>query len=406
MDVDTLLALVLSVSCALALARLPIFAWADAPPDHATRRVSNLDGLRGFVALAVVMHHGMIYRHYVLTGRWELFASFNTMLGQGGVAMFFMLTGYLFWRRLVLAQGRIDWLRLYIGRVFRIGPVFLLTAAIAILVSLHGGRHVHPGTVILAKQIGSYLLIGMWPAVPVRGYDTSLLLAGVTWTLKFEWIFYACLPILSLLTRARRLHLPFAALLFVGPLVMIWRGLPLGDVDWHPALVCMFAAGGLTASLQATGIALRAHGAATSLLALALLVFALCGLDTSSDPVAILVFASLFYLIATGCSLFGVLQMRSAHRLGHVSYGIYLMQGLALAAVLRPLRTFSVASPILHVLLVVVASALLAIMALAAHRWVEQPGMRLGDRVARWACARRDAMLARPLPAGAAPSKE
>ena len=216
MDFYSLLALVLSVSGALLLTRLPIFAWADAPPDHAKRRVSNLDGLRGFVAFAVVIYHGMIYRHYFLTGRWEPFASFNSMLGQGGVAMFFMLTGYLFWRRLVLAEGRIDWLRLYIGRVFRIGPVFLLTATLAILVSLQAGRHVHPGAPLLAKQIGYYLFIGMWPAVPVRGYDTNLLLAGVTWTLKYEWIFYACLPALSLLTRARRLHILFAGLLFVG----------------------------------------------------------------------------------------------------------------------------------------------------------------------------------------------
>ena len=406
MDYDTLLALVLSVACALALTRLPIFAWADAPPDHAKRRVSNLDGLRGFVALAVVMHHGMIYRHYFVTGRWELFSSFNSMLGQGGVAMFFMLTGYLFWRRLVLAEGRIDWLRLYIGRVFRIGPVFLLTSAIAILVSLHGGRHFHPGMILLGKQIGYYLMLGMWPAVPVRGYDTNLLLAGVTWTLQYEWIFYACLPILAVLARARRLHVLFAGILFVGPLVAIWRGIAIGDVDWHPALVCMFAAGGLTASLQVSGLAPRAHGLVSSVLATGLLVYALLALDTSSSPAAILLLSALFYLVATGCSRFGVLQMRSAHRLGHISYGIYLMQGLALAAVLRPLHKISAASPLLHVLLVAAASVLLVLMALAAHRFVEQPGMRLGDRVARWACAGRDRLRAGSVGVGAAASKE
>ena len=406
MDYYSLLALVLSVSCALAMARLPIFVWADAPPGHAKRRVSNLDGLRGFVALAVVMHHGLIYRHYFLTGRWELLAPFNSMLGQAGVAMFFMLTGYLFWRRLVLAQGRIDWLRLYIGRIFRIGPVFLLTAGIAILVSLHGGRHVHPGMVILAKQISYYLLIGMEPAVSVRGYDTNLLLAGVTWTLQYEWIFYACLPVLSLLTRIRKLHVLFAAILFFGPLITIWQGISFGPFDWHPALVCMFAAGGLTASLQESGIAPARQSLAISMLAAALLLYTLFGLESSVDPVAILVLAALFYLVATGCSLFGVLRMQSAHRLGHISYGIYLMQGLALAAVLRPLQRVSIASPMLHVLLVVVASTLLTFMALAAHRWIEQPGMRLGDRVARWTCARRDALLTTAFAAGGHPSKE
>ncbi|MDT7953361.1 MAG: acyltransferase [Acetobacteraceae bacterium] len=404
-DVYTLLALVLSVSCAIALTRLRVFAWADAPPDHAKRRVSNLDGLRGFVALAVVIHHGGIYRHYFLTGRWELFSSLNSMLGQGGVAMFFMLTGYLFWRRLVLAEGRIDWLRLYIGRVFRIGPIFLLTSAIAVVVSLHGGRHVHPGALLLAKQIGHYLFLGILPAVSVRGYDTGLLLALVTWTLAFEWKFYACLPLLAVLAR-RRLHVLFAAILFLWPLLAIWGGISIDAFDWRPALVCMFAAGALTASLQVSGIVPRTQGLLTSALATGLLVYALLALDSSSSPGAILVLAALFYLVATGCSMFGVLQMRSAHRLGHISYGIYLMQGLALAAVLRPLHRLSAASPVLHVLLVGLASALLVFMALLAHRWVELPGMRWGDRVARWACGRRDRFLGGFAQAGAGSPSE
>ena len=162
----------------------------------------------------------------------------------------------------------------------------------------------------------------------------------------------------------------------------------------------------MTASLQASGIAPARQTLATSLLAAALLLYTLFGLDSSVDPVAILVLAALFYLVATGCSLFGVLQKRSAHRLGHISYGIYLMQGLALALVLRPLRNVSIASPILHVLLVVVASTLLTLMALAAHRWVEQPGMRLGDRIARWACTRRDALLTTAFAVAGHPSKE
>ena len=400
MDGYALLALVLSVSAALALASLPIFAWADAPPDHAKRRVSNLDGLRGFLALAVVMYHAAIYRHFFITSVWEPVSPFSSMLGQSGVSLFFMLTGYLFWRRLVLAQGRIDWLRLYIGRVFRIGPLFLLAAAIAIVVSLQGGRHVHVMPLLLAKQIGYYLFIGMLPAVSVRGYDTNLVLAGVTWSLAYEWMFYASLPLLAVLTRARRLHLVFSAALFILPLVTIGFGLQSGGVMWHPELCCLFGAGAFAASLEVSGLYLRWGEATLSALAAAAISAVLLGFDSASGPKAILLLAVFFYLVVTGATLFGLLRTRAAHRLGHISYGIYLMQGLALAAVLRPLQKVSIASPVLHVLLVVVACALLAFMALAAHRWVEQPGMRLGDRVARWAGARH-AMLA-----GGYPSKK
>lgn len=390
----------------MAMTWLPIFAWADAPPDHATRRVSNLDGLRGFVALAVVVHHGMIYRHYFLTGRWELFAPFNTMLGQGGVALFFMLTGYLFWRRLVLARGRIDWLRLYIGRVFRIGPVFLLTAGIAILVSLFVNRDRHPGVGVLIDQISQYLYLGMREAAAVRDYDTNLLLAGVMWTLQYEWLFYACLPVLALFTRVRGIHLPCAAVLFAGPLYAVVNGTWPAGITWSPVYLCMFGAGALTASLQVSGLVFRSDGPVGSVLTLALLIGALFAFDRSSSPQAILVLAGLFYLITTGCSLFGVLRLRAAHRLGHLSYGIYLMQGLALATVLRPFRSVSIASPALHIVMVTAATALLTMMALLTHRYVELPGMRVGDRIARWACAGRDRGLATAWPTAEQPSKE
>lgn len=390
----------------MAMTWLPIFTWADAPPDHATRRVSNLDGLRGFVALAVVVHHGMIYRHCFLTGRWELFAPFNTMLGQGGVALFFMLTGYLFWRRLVLARGRVDWLRLYIGRVFRIGPVFLLTAGIAIVISLFANREMHPGAGILIEQISQYLYLGMHEAVGVRGYDTNQLLAGVMWTLQYEWFFYACLPVLALFTRLRATHLPCAAILFGWPLYAVANGTWPASVTWSPVYVAMFGAGALTASMQVSGLVFRSDGLVGSVLTLALLVGALFAFDRSSSPQAILVLAGLFYLITTGCSLFGVLRMRAAHRLGHLSYGIYLMQGLALAAVLRPLQSVSIASPALHVVLLTAATALLTVTALLAHRYVELPGMRVGDRITRWVCAGRDRVPLLAWPAAEQPSKE
>lgn len=390
----------------MAMTWLPIFAWADAPPDHATRRVSNLDGLRGFVALAVVVHHGMIYRHYFLTGRWELFAPFNTMLGQGGVALFFILTGYLFWRRLVLAGGRIDWLRLYIGRVFRIGPVYLLTAGIAILVSLFVNRGIHPGVGTLIDQISQYLYIGMREAVAVRDYDTNLLLAGVMWTLQYEWFFYACLPVLALFTRVRGMHLPCAAVLFAWPLYAVANGTWPAGISWSPVYLAMFGAGALTASLQVSGMVFRSDGLVGSVLTLALLVGALFAFDRSSSPQAILVLAGLFYFITTGCSLFGVLRTRTAHRLGHLSYGIYLMQGLALATVLRPLQGVSIASPALHIVMLTAATALLTMMALLAHRYVELPGMRVGDRIAHWACGGRNWALALARPGAEQPSKE
>lgn len=39
-------------------------------------------------------------------------------------------------------------------------------------------------------------------------------------------------------------------------------------------------------------------------------------------------FAGLFHLLTSGATLFGLIELRAARRLGNISYGIYLLQGL------------------------------------------------------------------------------
>ncbi len=81
----------------LALARLPVFTAVDTPPSPHFNRVATLDGLRGFLALAVFFHHAAIYHRFLLDGVWALPPSrFYALLGPVGVSVFFMITGYLF----------------------------------------------------------------------------------------------------------------------------------------------------------------------------------------------------------------------------------------------------------------------------------------------------------------------
>ena len=83
-------------------ASTPILKAADTPPSSVPSRIHTLDGLRGFLALAVLFHHGAIYHGYLKTGIFALPPSrFYTDLGEAGVAMFFMITGYLFWGQIL-----------------------------------------------------------------------------------------------------------------------------------------------------------------------------------------------------------------------------------------------------------------------------------------------------------------
>jgi peptidoglycan/LPS O-acetylase OafA/YrhL len=99
----------LCMAIILGIAATPLFKMADSPPNpyaegpHA-ERVTSLDGLRGFLAFGVFFHHAVITYFYLANGRWDTPPSrFYTLAGHIGVDMFFMITGYLFWSRLIRA---------------------------------------------------------------------------------------------------------------------------------------------------------------------------------------------------------------------------------------------------------------------------------------------------------------
>jgi peptidoglycan/LPS O-acetylase OafA/YrhL len=90
-----------------------------------------------------------------------------------------------------------------------------------------------------------------------------------------------------------------------------------------------------------------------------------------------------FYLITSGCSVFGLLCSRVAQRLGDVSYGIYLLQGLVLTIVFSfgPARALALASPVLHWSMMLSCAVLLVVVATCTHTWIERTGIETGKRV-------------------------
>src|SRR5947207_7931738 len=65
-------------------------------------RFECLDGLRGFLALAVMVHHGMAVYMRAMTGQWTV-GNHPTykLFGSASVALFFMITGFLFWGKVL-----------------------------------------------------------------------------------------------------------------------------------------------------------------------------------------------------------------------------------------------------------------------------------------------------------------
>jgi peptidoglycan/LPS O-acetylase OafA/YrhL len=304
----------------------PAFKMADTPPNPGTNRISTLDGLRGILALAVFFMHAMIYFNLLAHGQYGLPPSrFYTQLGQSGVAVFFMITGYLFWSRVLNSDGRIDIYSLYIGRLFRIGPLYLFAlAAMLLIVFANTGPHLNVSLPQLAKELGVWSALGILSVGPlIDGFiKTRLILLEVTWTLRYEWLFYFSLPLTAFLARCPPLHLPIVfSLLTLFLIVNAVLGNSLVGFQ-HIDVISLFLSGMLCASLEKKGLNLKISDSVSSFVIASILALDFIKLPGAYNSVSIFLLLIFFYLVVSGSSFFGLLKQRTARRLGDVSFGI------------------------------------------------------------------------------------
>jgi len=91
-------------------------------------RTQMLDGMRGWLALGVFFQHVMTTYFFYTRGTWDASpAHFYEVTGAIGVSLFFMITGFLFWGRVLRSNGRLDAAALYRSRLRRILPMYLVS---------------------------------------------------------------------------------------------------------------------------------------------------------------------------------------------------------------------------------------------------------------------------------------
>jgi peptidoglycan/LPS O-acetylase OafA/YrhL len=106
--------------------------------------------------------------------------------------------------------------------------------------------------------------------------------------------------------------------------------------------------------------------------------------DSRTNVLVVILLGTAFYLIASGSTLFGLLTCRPAKRLGDISYGIYLLQGLIYATVLlfQPARAMMLRSPLDHWMVVLFCGVILIIVSTISHVTIERPCIDLGKQIA------------------------
>ncbi|MCH9731802.1 MAG: acyltransferase [Actinomycetia bacterium] len=315
-------------------------------------RVPALTGLRAVAALFVVGTHAAFATGYLNHG--YLGAVYARL--EIGVAIFFVLSGFLLFRPWVRAAAhgeRPPSLRRYgRRRVRRLVPAYLIAvlATFAIYTVFTPGPN--PG-----QTWYGLLRYLTFTQIYTDNYLTTMLHPGLSqmWTMAVEVAFYVALPAFAYLLcrrpwRPRRALTGLAVLAAVTPvwLILVIAAQPDGVLPnsagmWLPGYLAWFAGGMALAVLQALGTRCPATFAIPLAVALYLVVATpiggtLSGPDPAWSPVAkSLLYAAIATLAVAPPALSSrdwysrLLGSRPMVWLGEISYEIFLLHVVAMA---------------------------------------------------------------------------
>jgi peptidoglycan/LPS O-acetylase OafA/YrhL len=356
------------------------FVFEDKRPPP--MRFGTINGLRGYLALFVMLHHACMWFVLVQTGKWDVpRPNLYGPLGQASVLMFFMITSFLFHDKLLNARGRrFDWKAFLIGRFFRIAPLYYVVLIFVFLtVAYLSDWRLVETLQAISLAVAKWLLFTIPTAAPLNGHtDSWIIMAGVTWSLRYEWCFYLALPLISLAVGQRPGWL--LLLVSVAALIVGWR------IGLNIRFAAVFAGGILAAYLvrdpRFTRFCEKKMASVVVLLCLA----AALQFDNLLHIAPCIALSTAFCLIAGGADMFGLFSLPTSHRLGELAYGIYLIHGIVLFAAINFVVGKDVAAdmsvPMYWVFVAVLALVTLALSGMAYH-YVEKPGIALGKRLGK-----------------------
>jgi peptidoglycan/LPS O-acetylase OafA/YrhL len=206
---------------------------------------------------------------------------------------------------------------------------------------------------------------------------TKLIIAGVTWSLPYEWMLYATLPLMAVgLRRAVPIWTVAAALLALA--VLITAG--------HPGIGnSVVFLGGIIAAVfvRMPRWRMLAQGRIAGGVAALSILLAYTAFSKVHGP-ALVPLTIAFTIIASGNTLFGVLANPVSRLLGELSYSLYLLHGLLLFIIFRwvlPIDQAAGLTPVAHWAVVAALAPVLVLVSFITFHTIESPAMGAVSRV-------------------------
>jgi len=320
--IGILLSILAAYAAAYSLKELPVYQELRSR----SQRFIALDGLRGYLALGVYLHHAVMYWYLFQTGEFSRPPEdIIQNLGKVSVAIFFLITGFLFTNKLLTTKDKIDWIKLYKGRIERLLPLYVFVLIIiASVVLIRTNAQLQVTDVRLVKDVLKWLL---FHGGTVNGYaDTGMIIAGVDWSLKYEWLFYFSLPFVSLLIRSKSLLLYaiITSLCIYGTLNSTYL------FTFDSKFFLLFLLGGVVAKTYNKNQCRHRGPDWLHNCIFSLTLIAVMNYSKALDLWHCLMIGLIFYYFIAGQTLAGLLRHPASCILGEVSYSIYLLHGLIL----------------------------------------------------------------------------
>lgn len=223
----------------------------------------------------------------------------------------------------------------------------------------------------LISGIAKWLTFKIWGGADINAIEhTSVIVAGATWTLVYEWYFYMALPLLAL-----------ALARVPSPIYVIFSLLCVFYFEiWHASIYHLAFLGGIISAILFEFSSFRrvATSKLSSLLILVALAAEISFFPNVYTVMPIVLYALIFSLISSGNDIFGILSSSLSRAFGELAFGIYLIHGLILFVlftfILGPAAANTL-SPLQYWGLIMAATPVLIIFSFLSFRFIEKPAM-------------------------------
>jgi peptidoglycan/LPS O-acetylase OafA/YrhL len=294
--------------------RLAPHKFALVSKGHANEK-PTLDGLRGVVAVAVVIHHSTIaYLEQARGQIGEPVSFIQNQLGSTSVALFFMVSSYLFCSSLIERKGELDLIRFFESRVLRIAPLYIILIGATVFSAFYlTGFELLVSPIKLLKSVARVAMFDFVETYDINTVNIRVFI-GQIWSLKYEWMLYFTLPVLAVFMRV------------TGRIWPLFAGLILMSI--YDPLFSFFLAGAVAAVWVKKGDPLaRTAWQIAGTLGLIVVVF---GFHDSRGWVQAALLTPFFVAVLQGGRWFSLLAMAPVRMLGKLSYGIYILHSFGL----------------------------------------------------------------------------